>query len=160
MDARFPRAPLARVVLAMLASAGLSTAWAHDAAAPVPGHNDAPAAAAANAPVAAGGLVIFKDPASGQWRDPDPAEIRALVPQARATRVITERALPSGGYAVMLDSSFDSFMVMTRADDGLAYRCVTPLELAAELAPAVARTSPAQPAAPVVRSFRELPDVQ
>ena len=104
-------------------------------------------------PAGGGGLVVFKDPATGELRQPDADEIRALLPAPRPPGSLTQRPMAMGGFAVMLDSSFDSFMITKRDPDGsLAFDCLTPQEIVATAkARTVARTLP---------TFKELPDVQ
>ena len=106
-----------RIALAIVASAGAAAAMAQTA-------NTAPAVQQ-DGPPAAGGLTVFKDPLTGALRQPDAAEIGALLP-SRASGPVVQRALPNGGYAVKLDQSFESFMVITKRPDGtLAWECVT-----------------------------------
>ena len=68
-----------------------------------------PAATAASVvPVpSAGGLTVFIDPATGKVRQPDPSEIGDLLgrqPLAiTALPPVVQRALPGGGFGVMLD---------------------------------------------------------
>ncbi len=96
-----------------------------------PGTKPAPAAAAPAR--AAGGLVVFIDPVTGKIREPDPAEIGALTapspkttPAAPAVEPPLEaRFGPGGAVGVVLDSRYESFLVVTkRADGTLAMECV------------------------------------
>jgi hypothetical protein len=79
---------------------------------------------------AAGGLVVFIDPVTGKIRQPDAAEIGSLVsPPAAVTPLVIKPlvtwTLPGGAVGVVLDSSFDSYMVVTKKPDGkLAMDCV------------------------------------
>jgi hypothetical protein len=90
-------------------------------AAPPPGTPSAPSA---------GGLVVFIDPVTGKVRQPDAAEIGSLVPPPAAVTPLVEKPLvtwtgPGGAVGVVLDSSFDSYMVVTKKPDGkLAMECV------------------------------------
>jgi hypothetical protein len=77
------------------------------------------------------GLVVFIDPVTGKIRQPDPAEIGGLVaPPAAVTRPVEAPLVmkfgPGGAVGVVLDSRFESFMVVTKKPDGkLAMDCVT-----------------------------------
>ncbi len=80
------------------------------------------------------GLVVFVDPVTGKIRQPDAAEIGALTAPPRGTetaRPAPEPPLemkygPGGAVGVVLDSRYESFMVVTKAPDGkLAMDCVT-----------------------------------
>ncbi len=76
------------------------------------------------------GLVIFIDPVTGKIRQPEPGEYEELVGPGLANRVavppLEVRRGPGGSLSVMLDTSFDSFMVVTRQPDGkLSMQCVT-----------------------------------
>lgn len=76
------------------------------------------------------GLVIFIDPATGKIRQPEPGEYEELVGPGLANRLAVRplevRRGPGGTLSVMLDSSFDSFMVVTKQPDGkLSMQCVT-----------------------------------
>jgi hypothetical protein len=88
----------------------------------------APPQAEAQPPSAAGGVVVFIDPVTKQIRQPDAAEIGALLPKARpvpAAPLVT-KSLPGGGVEIVLDSSFDSYAVATKTPDGqLVMDCVT-----------------------------------
>lgn len=148
------------LVLALLAGAGMSSVLAQTAPAPAV----APGPVAQQAPAGQGGFMAFKDPVTGALRPPEPGEaaaLRALIPvPAQPPAPALQRPMAAGGYSVLLDSSFDSFMVMTRRQDGsLAYDCLTPQEAAAAgktevaKAPATAMKRPL-PARP------EMPDVQ
>ena len=88
-------------------------------------------AAAPAAP--AKGLVVFVDPVTGKIRQPDPAEIGALTapPAESATaKPAPEAPLvmkygPGGAVGVVLDSRYESFMVVTKKPDGtLSMDCV------------------------------------
>ncbi|HVN76263.1 MAG TPA: hypothetical protein VMT19_08110 [Thermoanaerobaculaceae bacterium] len=76
------------------------------------------------------GLVVFIDPATGKFRGPEPGEMEALV-GTRALRPLEVRPLevkvgPGGAVGMVLDSSFETFMVVTRQPDGkLTMQCVT-----------------------------------
>jgi hypothetical protein len=76
------------------------------------------------------GMVIFIDPATGKIRQPEPGEYEKLVGPAPANQFekppLEVKRGPGGSLAVVLDTSFDSFMVVTKQPDGrLAMRCVT-----------------------------------
>lgn len=79
----------------------------------------------------AGGLVVFIDPATGQIRQPDAVEIGSLAPPPAAVTSVDEAPLamkfgPGGAVGIVLDSRFESFMVVTRTPDGkLTMDCVT-----------------------------------
>lgn len=87
------------------------------------------------------GLVVFIDPVTGKIRQPEPAEIGALTapppgaaPAAPALEPPLEmRYGPGGAVGVVLDSRYESFMVVTTGPDGkLAMSCVTDGRKAAE----------------------------
>ena len=90
-------------------------------AAPPPGTPGAPGT---------GGLVVFIDPVTGQIRQPDAAEIGSLAPPPAAVTSLVEEPLvmkfgPGGAVGVVLDSRFESFMVVTKKSDGtLAMDCL------------------------------------
>jgi hypothetical protein len=78
----------------------------------------------------AGGLVVFIDPVTGKIRQPDAAEIGQLVSpggvKVQPPKPLVQVALPGGGFMVKLDSSFESYSVVTRSPDGkLVMDCVT-----------------------------------
>lgn len=85
---------------------------------------------ASDGKTAAGGLVVFIDPATGKVRQPSAAEIGSLVsPSAGVTPLVRKPLVtwtgPGGAVGVILDSSFDSYMVVTKKPDGkLAMKCV------------------------------------
>jgi hypothetical protein len=84
-----------------------------------------------------GGVVVFIDPTTRKVRQPDAAEIGRLLPPPAAKALVspplTTKTGPGGAVGVVLDSSFDSFMVVTKKPDGtLAMDCVTGDEKAAE----------------------------
>jgi hypothetical protein len=81
-----------------------------------------------------GGFVVFVDPVTGKIRQPDPAEIGGLVAAAEAAapaKPAVEPPLamkfgPGGAVGIVLDSRYESFVVVTKAPDGrLAMDCVT-----------------------------------
>jgi hypothetical protein len=90
---------------------------------------DVPPPGARSAP-AAGGLVVFIDPVTGKIRQPSAAEIGSLVSPPAAVTPLAVKPLvtitgPGGAVGVVLDSSFDSYMVVTKKPDGkLAMDCV------------------------------------
>jgi hypothetical protein len=99
------------------------------------------------------GLVVFVDPVTGKIRQPEAAEIGGLVsPPAApgAVAPLVEKPLvmkygPAGAVGVVLDSRFESFMVVTKKPDGtLAMDCVTGAQKAD--AAVAATTTPARPA--------------
>jgi hypothetical protein len=99
------------------------------------------------------GLVVFVDPVTGKIRQPEAAEIGGLVsPPAApgAVAPLVEKPLvmkygPAGAVGVVLDSRFESFMVVTKKPDGtLAMDCVTGAQKADEAV--AATTTPARPA--------------
>lgn len=96
---------------------------------PPPGVRSAPAA---------GGLVVFIDPATGKIRQPTPAEIGSLISPPAAVTPLVRKPLvtwsgPGGTVGVVLDRSFDSYMVVTKKPDGkLAMDCVVGDKKAAE----------------------------
>lgn len=125
--------------------------------APKPEKKEAPQT---DTPVAsgAGGVVVFVDPVTGQIRQPDAEEIGRLLALERAKVTVgaplVEKALPGGGVGVLLDSSFDSFMVVTKQPDGkLSMGCVTGEKKAKEAVSAGA-TAAQKPEA------KEVPDVE
>jgi hypothetical protein len=96
----------------------------------------------------AGGLVVFVDPVTGEIREPDAAEIGDLLspPGAAASREIPEdrplvmKTGPGGAVGVVLDSRFESFLVVTKTPDGkLAMECVTGGKKADEIVAAGAK---------------------
>ncbi|MEO8675093.1 MAG: hypothetical protein ABI569_05905 [Casimicrobiaceae bacterium] len=119
-----------KCALLIAAALGASSALAQSA----PPASEAPKAAepakAAVVPVpSAGGLTVFVDPVTGKIRQPSADEIGALMssrpPAAASTAPLVQRALPGGGFAVTLDSSFDSYVVVSKnADGSLASDCV------------------------------------
>ncbi len=98
-----------------------------------PAATKAAPAPAAPASRAAGGFVVFVDPVTGKIRQPDAAEIGALTapPPGAAAPAAVEPPLemrygPGGAVGVVLDSRFESFVVVTKQPDGtLATSCVT-----------------------------------
>ena len=76
------------------------------------------------------GLVIYIDPATGKIRQPEPGEFETLV-GPRPVKPLEVRPLevrygPGGAVGVMLDTSFESYMVVTKQPDGkLSMQCVT-----------------------------------
>ena len=113
-----------------------------------------------DAPVAsgAGGVVVFVDPVTGQIRQPDAEEIGRLLAiegaQVTVGAPLVEKALPGGGVGVLLDSSFDSFMVVTKQPDGkVSMGCVTG-EMKAKEAVSAGATAAQKPEA------KEVPDVE
>jgi hypothetical protein len=92
-----------------------------------------PAPPGAAAPSRGAGLVVFVDPATGQIRQPDAAEIGSLLavpPPSESAAPRADKPLvmtfgPGGAVGVVLDERFESFMVVTKAPDGkLAVGCV------------------------------------
>ena len=86
--------------------------------------------AATQATAGAGGVVVFVDPATGKIRQPEAEEIGRLVAPDGAkvitTAPLVQKALPGGGVGIVLDSSFDSFLVVTKQPDGkLSMGCVS-----------------------------------
>jgi len=114
---------------------------------------------------AAGGLVVFIDPVTGKIRQPDAAEIGRLVslPSASgpAAPLVEEPLVmkvgPGGAVGVVLDSRFESFMVVTKAPGGkLAMDCVAGGKRADEAVAAV--TPPVKTARKP--DGKEVPDVR
>lgn len=98
-----------------------------------PAETKAAPAPTAPASRAAGGLVVFVDPVTGKIRQPDAAEIGALTappPGAPAAPPAAEPPLemrfgPGGAVGIVLDSRYESFLVVTKKPDGkLAMECV------------------------------------
>lgn len=114
--------------------------------APEPGKRAAPAPGEPGAP-AAGGLVVFIDPATGKIRQPTAAEIGSLVSPPAAVTPLVAKPLamkfgPGGAVGVVLDSRFESFMVVTKTPDGkLATDCVVGGKKADEIVSAGAKTA-------------------
>jgi hypothetical protein len=84
-----------------------------------------------------GGNVVFIDPATGKIRQPNAAEIGRLIAppagKAFARPPLTTKTGPGGAVGVVLDDSFDSYVVATKQLDGtVAIGCVTGGEKAAE----------------------------
>jgi len=99
------------------------------------------------------GLVVFIDPVTGKIRQPEAAEIEGLVsPPAApgAAAPLVERPLvmkygPAGAVGVVLDSRFESFMVVTKKPDGtLSMDCLDGKKKADEAV--AATTTHAKPA--------------
>lgn len=134
-----------KAALALIACAAVS--YSHAQAVP-PGSVPAVAAAAGT-----GGMTVFKDPATGLFRQPEPDELRALLPAPKAPGPVVQFPSVAGGFGAAVDPSFDSFMVTTRRPDGtLTYECVTPQEVAA-----MTRARADKPRFP---ARKEMPDVQ
>lgn len=85
-----------------------------------------------------GGHVVFVDPTTRKVRQPDAAEIgRFLRPPAAAVArtkpPLTTKTGLGGAVGVVLDDSFDSYVVVTKQPDGtLAMDCLTGDKKAAE----------------------------
>lgn len=97
------------------------------------------------------GLVVFIDPVTGKVRQPEPSEIGALtapsagaVPAAPAAEPpLLMKSGPGGAVGVVLDSRFESFMVVSKTPDGkLAMSCVTGGAKADEIVAAGAKPAP------------------
>jgi hypothetical protein len=95
------------------------------------------------------GLVVFIDPVTGKIRQPDPSEIGALTAPPEATGApaveppLVMKTGPGGAVGVVLDSRFESFMVVTKTPDGkLAMECVTGGKKADETVSAGAKIAP------------------
>lgn len=91
---------------------------------------DKPAAPSAAAP-AAGGVVVFKDPATGQTRQPQPGEVRALLQKSPLSRSrlmrteVLELQGPGRGVGMTLPESTMVSIVVTKGPDGkLSGECV------------------------------------
>ena len=134
-------------VLAFLIPLSLASSLALAQPAPSP---EKKAALAREGPAApAKGLVVFIDPVTGKIRQPEPSEIGALTaPPATTAAPAVEPPLlmktgPGGAVGVVLDSRFESFMVVTKTPDGkLAMECVTGGQKADETVSAGAKTAP------------------
>ncbi len=120
-------------VLVIAAALCASSAFAADAPRPSGTKDACPAQdpvvkAEEPAAPAAAGLVVFRDPATGQVRQPSAAEIRSILPpeKPQAPRTLVTKTGPNGAVGIVLDSSFDSYLVVTKKPDGkLAMDCVT-----------------------------------
>lgn len=119
----------ARRVLAFLVSSSFASSLLFAQDAPPADKKTAAPPGAAAAP--AKGLVVFIDPVTGKIRQPDPSEIGALTaPPAGAAAPVVEPPLlmktgAGGAVGVVLDSRFETFMVVTKKPDGtLAMGCV------------------------------------
>ena len=117
-------------VLAFLIPLSLAPSLALAQAAPPPEEKAAKTRETPAAP--AKGLVVFIDPVTGKIREPQPAEIGALTAPPAATAApapeppLLMKTGPGGAVGVVLDSRFESFMVITKTSDGkLAMECVT-----------------------------------
>jgi hypothetical protein len=95
------------------------------------------------------GLVVFIDPVTGKIRQPEPSEIGALTAPPAATVApavdapLLMKAGPGGAVGVVLDSRFESFLVVTKTPDGkLAMECVSGGKKADETVSAGARPAP------------------
>lgn len=88
----------------------------------------------------AGGVMVFIDPLTGKIRQPEPGEVEQLLqqralalPQSSLTSPSSTFNVPGGGVGLMLDDSFDSYMVVTRKPDGsLLMDCLPDGKAAAE----------------------------
>ncbi|MBK9062771.1 MAG: hypothetical protein IPL89_06190 [Acidobacteria bacterium] len=116
--------------LAFLVPLSLASSLAFAQPAPPPEKKAAPAREGSAAP--AQGLVVFIDPVTGKIRQPEPSEIGALTapPAATAAPAVEPPLLmkigPGGAVGVVLDSRYESFVVVTKKPDGtLATECVT-----------------------------------
>jgi hypothetical protein len=93
------------------------------------------------------GLVVFIDPVTGKIRQPEAAEIGGLVPPPAAVAPPVESPLvmkigPGGAVGVVLDSRFESYMVVTKTPDGkLAMDCVAGRKKADEAVSAGAKNA-------------------
>jgi len=133
--------------LAFLIPLSLASSLALAQPAPPPEKKAAPACEGPAAP--ASGLVVFIDPVTGKIRPPEPSEIGALTAPPAAAAVpaveppLLMKAGPGGAVGVVLDSRFESFMVVTKTPDGkLAMECVTGARKADETVSAGAKTAP------------------
>jgi hypothetical protein len=86
----------------------------------------------APAPAASSGMTVFIDPATGKFREPEPSEINTLVgsgqQKLRAALAVQPQEIsgPGNSVGMVLDSSMDSFVVVTKGPDGkLQESCVT-----------------------------------
>lgn len=121
------RALLLVIPISLVSSSALA-----EEAPPAEGKAVAPREAPA-APAPAPGLVVFVDPVTGKIRQPDPAEIGALTAPKPGTEAaapapeapLVMRSGPGGAVGIVLDSRFESFMVVRKTPDGkLAMDCV------------------------------------
>jgi hypothetical protein len=120
---------IAFVIAAASGSSGAAAQYlwqARDAAqAPPPG---AAAAAAPSVQGSGSGLQIFIDPVTGQIRPPEQEDLRALARQPAIPQFtpVPQLFFGVGGIpSVLLDSSFDSYMVaIKRADGALDMDCL------------------------------------
>jgi hypothetical protein len=132
--------------LAFLIPLSLASSLALAQPVPPPEKKAAQAREGANAP--AKGLVVFIDPVTGKIRQPEPSEIGALTAPPAAVAPAVEPPLvmktgPGGAVGVVLDSRFESFMVVTKTPDGkLAMECVTGGKKADETVSAGAKPAP------------------
>jgi hypothetical protein len=119
-----------KCALLIAAALGASGALAQSAPPATEAPKPAEPAKAASVPVpSAGGLTVFIDPATGRIRQPGADEIGALLSSrpaaASGAAPVVQRALQGGGFAVTLDPSFDSYVVVSKnADGSLASDCV------------------------------------
>lgn len=134
------RSTFALVIAAALAASGALAQVVSQAPGPQNGSDAettlAPRTETRSAPTG-GGVVVFIDPTTGKIRQPHAAEIGSLIrPQAAKPLVslpLATKTGPGGAVGVVLDSSFDSFVVATKKPDGtLAMDCVTGDNKAAE----------------------------
>ena len=119
------------VALAMgaLGAVAQSGAQASDAAKAPPAATKEALPQGGQAAAMGAGLVVFIDPATGKFRQPEPGEMEALVGSRQVkpleVRPLEFRSAPSGAVGVVLDPSFDSYMVVTRQPDGnLTTQCI------------------------------------
>lgn len=138
--------PMMRIVLPMCVLAALTVVSAADQNKPAAPDGakkttqatPAKPAVSKTAPAGAGGVVVFKDPVTGQIRQPDASEIGGLLQQgpgaaaATAGEAVQELKGPGGAVGMTLPESSMVFMVATKEPDGrLVTDCVTGAKAAA-----------------------------
>jgi hypothetical protein len=120
------------LTLALLALPGAGPAWGED---PTPQQTPPLAAAPPGllgAPALHSGLLAFLDPETGEVRQPTAEEAAALrrvllgtTEQLALDRSPLELALPSGGFAALVDPALHDVSVVRREADGsLSHHCV------------------------------------
>jgi hypothetical protein len=141
--------------ISVLLASGLSSAYGQ--ATPVTANGNQPPKTEKSAPapkvapkVSAPGMVVFKDPVTGQIRQPNAGEIEELLQSANPVQSLAIRrgaqtiTGPGTAVGIRLDDSYMTSMVMTKGADGkLEMECVTGAKNATD-----AGLSPVKPVKP------------
>ena len=93
----------------------------------------APSPATIQPNTAAPGMMVAKDPVTGQLRAPTPEEMAALQSasagskaEGKSAPALRSQQLPNGAVVTTLDSSYDLFSVATKGADGKIQRACVP----------------------------------